>query len=590
MYNPNMEENLKEKGFKIIFWNTRSVLKKIDSIRDKVHSYLPNIVAVMESWLKENIPNSIIDIAGYNVYRQDRKFANREGRIKRGGGLLLYMRNDLLYDNLGGDFFNIYNQDVEITTIKINRPHTRKLYLILVYRPPNGNIANARDHLNNITKLISHLDTSDIIIGGDLNIDFSRPRKEDTKKLKHFSTKNNLTQHIKDPTRPMDSDAIIDLIFTNCRHVKYTGVLPWNISDHVPVFISIKKDKTPIEKTEFTGRNFDQQILMEMIRGKEWDIFYNNDTDINKKWDILYENVLKTIDALIPVKKFKFRKSKPEWMAGDLVEYMKDRDAALKKAARTKDPDDKRLARRARNRVNLLIRNAKNDFVKEKPENYSDNPKKFWQQIKSVMPELNFSNQINLLDPNGNKLDSLESANKINFYFANIGSDLAKEIINNNQNIVPPPNPPDHNINILTLTKPLQNDIQFWVKKIQVFKSSGIPLTSSRIWKILFKGEPLLVYALVETIFSKYEFPQFWKSATVIPLPKVAKIIGPEDLRPISLLPLPGKIVEHLLYCQIDKYLEINNLLTDRQNGFRSNRSTTQTIFDYTTELFNIYN
>ena len=160
----------------------------------------------------------------------------------------------------------------------------------------------------------------------------------------------------KDPTHLIDSDAIIDLIFTNCRYV------PWNISDHVPVFISIKKDKTPIEKTEFTGRsyrNFDQQTFMEMIRGKEWDIFYNNDTDINKKWDILYENVLKTLDTLIPVKKFKFRKSKPEWMAGDLVEYMKDRDAALKKAARTKDPDDKRLARSARNRVNLLIRNEK---------------------------------------------------------------------------------------------------------------------------------------------------------------------------------------------------------------------------------------
>ena len=75
-----MEVNLKEKGFKIIFWNTRSVLKKIDSIRDKVHSYMPNIVAVTESWLKDNIPNSMIDIAGYNIYRQDRKFANRDGR------------------------------------------------------------------------------------------------------------------------------------------------------------------------------------------------------------------------------------------------------------------------------------------------------------------------------------------------------------------------------------------------------------------------------------------------------------------------------------------------------------------------------
>ena len=277
-------------------------------------------------------------------------------------------------------------------------------------------------------------------------------------------------------------------------------------------------------------------------------------------------------------------------MAGDLVEYMKDRDVALKKAARTKDPDDRRIARRARNRVNLLIRNAKNDFIKEKLENYSDNPKKFWEQIKSVMPATNFSNQINLLDPNGNKLNKLESANMINIYFANIGSDLAKHMINNNQNIVPLLNPPVHNINTLSLTRPLQNDILYWVKKIQVYKSSGIPLISSRTWKILFSQEPLLLFSMVETSFSKYIFPQSWKSASVIPLPKVAKIIGHEDLRPISLLPLPGKIVEHLLHGQKDKYLEINNLLTDRQNGFRSKRSTTQTIFDHTRDLLHTYN
>ena len=64
-------------------------------------------------------------------------------------------------------------------------------------------------------------------------------------------------------------------------------------------------------------------------------------------------------------------------------------------------------------------------------------------------------------------------------------------------------------------------------------------------------------------------------------------MIGPEDLRPISLLPLPGKIVEHLLCTQ---NLEHNNLLTDKQNGFRSKRLTSQTIFDYTTDLLNNYN
>ena len=65
---------------------------------------------------------------------------------------------------------------------------------------------------------------------------------------------------------------------------------------------------------------------------------------------------------------------------------------------------------------------------------------------------------------------------------------------------------------------------------------------------------------------------------------------GPEDLRPISLLPLPGKIVEHLLYTQIDSFLERHDLLTDKQNGFRKKRSTIKTIFSFTSDLTQIYN
>ena len=324
-------------------------------MRDKIHTYLPNILAITESWLKPNLPNSIIDITGYNIHRQDRILANRAGKEKRGGGLLLYIRNDIIYDSIVGDTFNITNMDIEITTLSIRRPHTRKMILILVYRPPNGNIVHAIEYLNNLVKFIPNLDTLDLVIGGDFNIDFSRSRKENTIKLKHFSTKHNLTQHIKDPTRPIDSEATIDLIFSKCNHVKYAGVLPWNLSDHIPVFISIKKDKAIFEKTEFTGRyyrNFNQQTFLDMIRRKNWEAFYNIDNpDINRKRDMLYKNILDVLDALIPVKKIKFKKSKPEWMAGDLIEYMKDRDSALRKASRTKDPIDKRNLRKARNKI-----------------------------------------------------------------------------------------------------------------------------------------------------------------------------------------------------------------------------------------------
>ena len=138
------------------------------------------------------------------------------------------------------------------------------MYLVMVYGPPNGNITRAIENLTNFLKFIPNQDKSDIIIGGDFNIDFSKSRKENTKKLKHFSSKHNLTQHIKDPTRSEDSSSVIDLIFAKCNYVKHSGILSWNLSDHTPVYILIKKDKTQLEKPEFMGRsyrNVDQQIF-----------------------------------------------------------------------------------------------------------------------------------------------------------------------------------------------------------------------------------------------------------------------------------------------------------------------------------------
>ena len=271
---------------------------------------------------------------------------------------------------------------------------------------------------------------------------------------------------------------------------------------------------------------------------------------------------------MIPVRTFKFAKSKPAWLVGELLELMKDRDRALKKATRTKKKDDKVYARQIRNRTNILIRNAKNNFVKKKLNNYSDNPKKFWEQIKSVMPTTGLNSPTILLDDQGSKLNNLDAANLINDYFTNIGSVLANKIRANLPKL-PPRILQNLNIeNSLGLVIPTQAEVMGWVKKIQIFKSSGIPLIATRIWKTLFLQEPNLLYKMIVTIFKTCIFRNVWKTATIVPIPKVAKIKGPENLRPISLLPIPGKLLEHLIYSQLDTFLEQNNLLTEFQNGF----------------------
>ena len=50
------------------------------------------------------------------------------------------------------------------------------------------------------------------------------------------------------------------------------------------------------------------------------------------------------------------------------------------------------------------------------------------------------------------------------------------------------------------------------------------------------------------------------------------------DLRPITLLPIPGKIVEKLIHDQIKAFYEGTSYFTEAQNGFTKNKSTTNAL------------
>ena len=587
---------LNSKGINIVFSNIRSLLNKIEDVREKLHDENISILVISESWLKSAIPNTLMDINGYTLHRQDRDFTNVRGYRKRGGGIVIYVKNSLSFDIVSDNMFSMSNCDIEFNTIRINRPHTRHLYIVSVNRPPTGKVSNCIDALESCLKFLPKLDKSDIVIGGDFNINYAKPRQDNTKKLKHFANQNQFTQYIKDPTRPLQNDFIIDLIFSNCQNIQNSGSLSWNLSDHIPVFIKIKKTKCVPEKVEFRGRSyrqFDANNFIHSLNNKNWNIF-NASADADIKWDNLYQNILETLDQQIPVKTFIFPKSKPEWLVGDLVEYMKDRDSLLKKARRTRKLEDKKAANKARNKTNKLIKNAKNTFIKDKLRDFQNNPKIFWEQIKSTYPSDKVNNPIQFTNKDGNSLNNKQTAHLVNEYFTNIGPNLAKaaqEMAKTRPNF-PQANGMDIDLHQpkFIIQYPTRAELIKRINDIKVFKSSGLPLVSSRIWKLILQNNPDFLYDILTAAIDSNIYPRGWKKATVVPIPKISKPIGPEDLRPISLLPLPGKIFEHLIHSQMDSYLENNNLLTVAQNGFRTKHSTIQTIFDYLSELTEAYN
>ena len=109
---------------------------------------------------------------------------------------------------------------------------------------------------------------------------------------------------------------------------------------------------------------------------------------------------------------------------------------------------------------------------------------------------------------------------------------------------------------------------------IDISKAAGIDKTSGRFLK---DGANILAKTIAKICnisISSGLFPSDCKIAKLKPLYKKGSKTNPENFRPISLLPLISKVIERIVYDQVDNFLLQNNILYNYQSGFRKNHST----------------
>ena len=69
------------------------------------------------------------------------------------------------------------------------------------------------------------------------------------------------------------------------------------------------------------------------------------------------------------------------------------------------------------------------------------------------------------------------------------------------------------------------------------------------------------------------EVPDDWKQANVAPIFKKGDRSTAANYRPISLTSVCSKILEHIIHSQIMRHLDIHQIQSDQQHGFRKKRS-----------------
>ena len=213
------------------------------------------------------------------------------------------------------------------------------------------------------------------------------------------------------------------------------------------------------------------------------------------------------------------------------------------------------IVRQARKAASRIVEQAKEELIKEDLEDNNNDAKKFWEHVNSLLPKETKNCSITIVDNINLPINQENVADFINSYFINIGEELAERFDPNDT-----PNFDERESLMGNITT---NHIEILelCKHIKINKSSVIYYIFSRILK---DASIILVDKLVKCFnlsFTSGIFPEAWKLAKITPLHKGGQKNQINNFRPISVLPLPGKLIEKIVHNRITTYLNNNTIL-----------------------------
>lgn len=535
-------------GLSFVHLYSQSLFPKIGEFELMMTASRPDVICVTETWLSSAIPDGLINIPDYTVIRNDR--ASR----KRGGGTACYFKKSTFPAIDFSKHQKLWksNSDIELQVFEFKVRNIKKLILLNVYRPPSGHAASFLDTLTDTLQSITHLDEYDLFILGDCNLPYNCKSSASFKRIKEFESRFGLTQLITQPTHYGSETAnILDLIFTNSKFISRSGIWETTYSDHKPVFVVRKKIRHTVPKVNFQCRcfsSYSKDEFQQDLRNHNWGDFFEI-LSPESAWQALYNVICKTSDCHCPMRTYTSKNALPLWLSKEILEFIKQRDYVYKLAKQTSDPDEWARLRRLRNKCNRLVSRAKGDFVLSQLKDSEGDAKKFWRVINSIFSGNgdDSKQEINIIDPeNGCEVPSNHCANFMNHFLTSAGPKLANAL----------PHTPfrstieEFRSNLVFRRITVEETIKM-IEGIDISKSSALDNLSSRLLKDAFLALPIHLTYIFNLSIDTAEFPESWKRSNVVLIPKEGVRDNPNNYRPISLLPLPGKLLEKLVHTRL---------------------------------------
>jgi hypothetical protein len=550
----------------ILYTNIASLLAKYSDLVAYVNDLKPTFLSLTETWLSDVVPDSLVSLDGYTIYRNDRNH-------KKGGGVCIYVSNELLSDN-------------EVIPIVTNTPGIESLFLQVhnqswnfilgcVYRPPSSNINDDCTLLDVLGELTTRHDK--VFVFGDFNmpdISWSRNsghcRSPSSQLMVDFLTNNHMRQLITQPTRfrANQQPSVLDLILTtedsSLTNVQYLD--PVGKSDHVSLKVDLQICFVPAQRTITFNKivtNYEKvYIRLEKIN---WPTTLC-DANVENNWSTLKNLLLNTVNECSSVIKVKRSSSKP-WINAKILKMVKRKRALWKTFKRTGEQIDYVAHRAFSNKLSTIIKEERIRY--ELKIANSNNPKSFYKHVRTALGGPVKIPQVRNVDGNIVR-DHTDCANIFAESFSKV---FTRESVAGTPKL-------DFPRNTAAFT-----DIEF-SEELVLEKLRGLDKTKSpgpdRITASVLKTcadilcRPLSM--LFGQSFDSGVLPSDWRTTIICPIFKKGDKFDPGNYRPVSLTSLVVKIMESIIYDTTIKFLVKHHVIPDNQHGFMPGKSITSNL------------
>ena len=604
----------------ILCLNIRSIHKNLDQITDNITEYEKyDVISLNETNCNlSKLANGMDDllIEGFHppIFQAPAR------KSCRGGGLLTYVNKRVCNSSDDIESLTLHPEpslsgEFLITKIRSCKKFSNTVLVVNIYRSPSSNSTKFIEIFDEtLSKLRKH-GKKQIILAGDFNIDLIKhERDEKSQNLIDTAASFGFAQVISRPTRITDHSAtLIDHVYTNkVEKIISSNVVALDLSDHLGTYIRISlapsfdrvsrpfEPKCLINDTQTNSnkqheyRMFNEannEIFKRLIHDESWEQLDGLCADARyEKFCEIYTHHYNTAYPLNTkrIRRKHERVNPKPWVTPWLEDAFNRKNLLylnyVKEPSIQNSTKYDKMKKFCEKHKNI----AKARYYKKYFDEHSDNSRKQWQLINSVLNRTNKKNGINkLVDQDGNVASSpTEIAEKFNNYFSSIAGDLKGTIENQDDDrsyeaFLNDPVPlsiflrPVSYPEIYEIIKKLKN------KSTKDTKISALKLAAEDVD---------FMKALTGTVSQSLKegvFPQSLKVARVVPIHKSGSKSTVSNYRPISLLAAFSKIYEKVMHARLVEFLNKNTSIYDQQYGFRAGRSCEHALLDAQNTLVN---